>query len=102
MIAGNDRPHPPTAACANDIGLWCMGENVHEWCSDWYDARYYTASDAPSPSRDPRGPAAPGRRRASRGGSWRHAIKFSRIAARSSIDPSFHYNDYGFRVYASA
>ena len=96
-IAGFDRPHAPTAACANSLGLRCMGENVHEWCSDWYGDGYY----ASSPSVSPGGPES-GRRRASRGGSWRHAIKFSRITARSSINPTFRYNDYGFRVCADA
>ena len=37
-------------------------------------------------------------RRASRGGSWRHAVTISRSAARSKLDPSFRYTDYGFRV----
>ncbi len=96
-IARLDRPHAPSAACANAFGLSCMAENVHEWCSDWYDERYYHAS----PRVCPGGPAS-GRRRASRGGSWRHAIKFTRLSARSSIDPSFRYNDYGFRVYTGA
>src|SRR2546426_972419 len=36
--------------------------------------------------------------RASRGGSWRHRIKFSRCSARSSLPPSFKYADYGFRL----
>ncbi len=39
-----------------------------------------------------------GSRRASRGGSWRHHIKVTRTAARSSIPPEFKYADYGFRV----
>ena len=39
-----------------------------------------------------------GQRRVSRGGSWRHQIKFSRCAARSSLPPGFKYADYGFRV----
>ena len=47
--------------------------------------------------RNPRGPAS-GVRRASRGGSWRHAVTISRCAARSKIDPSFRYTDYGFRT----
>jgi len=70
-----------------------MGDNVHEWCSDWYDAAYY----AVSPELDPPGAAA-GIRRASRGGSWRHQIKVTRTAARSSIPPGLQYADYGFRV----
>lgn len=78
---------------ANVYGLFNLGDNVHEWCSDWYDAGYY----ARSPERNPQGPAA-GNRRASRGGSWRHHIKVTRTAARSSIPLEFKYADYGFRV----
>ncbi|MBI4165376.1 MAG: SUMF1/EgtB/PvdO family nonheme iron enzyme, partial [Acidobacteria bacterium] len=50
-----------------------------------------------SPSRNPQGPAS-GERRSSRGGSWRHHVKVSRAAARSSIPPHLEYADYGFRV----
>ncbi|MEO9254488.1 MAG: SUMF1/EgtB/PvdO family nonheme iron enzyme [Tepidiformaceae bacterium] len=94
-IAAMDRPHPPSAACANGYGLRCMAENVHEWCNDWYAADYYASSPVESPA----GPG-PTRRKASRGGSWRHREKVTRINARSSLDPSFHYADFGFRLYA--
>jgi formylglycine-generating enzyme required for sulfatase activity len=77
----------------NAYGLYDLCENVHEWCSDWYDADFYRVS----PERNPRGPES-GTRRASRGGSWRHQIKISRCAARSSIPPEFQYADYGFRI----
>ena len=70
-----------------------MCANVHEWCSDWFAADYYAAS----PERNPRGPET-GVRRASRGGSWRHHIKVTRCAARSSIPPHLQYADYGLRV----
>ena len=76
-------------------GFLGLGENVHEWCSDWYDREYY----ARSPVEDPAGPEE-GRRRSSRGGAWRHAIKVSRCAARSSIPPDKQYDDYGFRLAA--
>lgn len=86
-------PEPVGQGEANGFGLYNMCDNVHEWCSDWFDPGYY----AVSPDRNPRGPETGGRR-ASRGGSWRHHIKISRCAARSSIPPDFQYADYGFRV----
>jgi sulfatase modifying factor 1 len=86
-------PEPVAHYAPNAFGLYDICENVHEWCSDWYQADYYTLS----PDRNPRGPET-GKRRSSRGGSWRHHIKVARCAARSSIPPDFHYADYGFRV----
>ncbi len=86
-------PEPVGRAAPNAYGLCNMCDNVHEWCSDWYAPGYY----AESPERNPRGPET-GSRRVSRGGSWRHHVKMSRCAARSSIPPEFQYADYGLRV----
>jgi len=88
-------PEPVGLYAPNPYGLYNVGDNVHEWCADWYDPAYY----AVSPARNPRG-LLTGTRRASRGGSWRHHIKVTRTAARSSIPPEFKYADYGFRVAA--
>jgi formylglycine-generating enzyme required for sulfatase activity len=90
-------PEPVAQYVPNAFGLYDIGDNVHEWCSDWYDPNYY----AVSPKRNPQGPDQSGLkppRKASRGGSWRHHIKVARCSARSSIPPEFQYADYGFRV----
>jgi formylglycine-generating enzyme required for sulfatase activity len=86
-------PEPVRRSAPNAYGLYGMCENVHEWCSDWFQADYYACS----PERNPRGPVS-GDRKSSRGGSWRHHIKMARCSARSSIPPQFQYADYGFRV----
>ena len=66
--AGRGQPNP--------YGLYDMGTAIHEWCLDR------------------RGPD----RRGSRGGSWRHAVRWSAPGASSSLPPSYRYSDYGFRV----
>ena len=45
-------PDPVARYAPNAFGLYDIGDNVHEWCSDWYDPNYY----ATSPERNPRGP----------------------------------------------
>ncbi len=86
-------PQRVTEGLPNGYGLFHMGDNVHEWCLDWYSPDYY----AVSPERNPAGPES-GTRRVSRGGSWRHLVKGTRAAHRSSLPPIFRYADYGFRV----
>jgi formylglycine-generating enzyme len=90
-------PEPVGRYAPNAFGLYDIADNVHEWCSDWYDPNYYAAS----PDHNPHGPAQSSmkpERKSSRGGSWRHHIKVARCSARSSIPPNFQYSDYGFRV----
>lgn len=88
-----DGPWPVDLGPPNAFGVRGIAANVHEWCADWHARDFY----ARSPARNPAGPPR-GVRRASRGGSWRHAVTISRVAARSKLDPSFRYTDYGFRV----
>jgi len=87
-IASRRQPHAPGPACANAYGLQCMADNVHEWCANLHSLEA--------------GPSEAAARRASRGGSWRHHRKFTRVSARSSLPPDRRYSDYGFRVYADA
>jgi sulfatase modifying factor 1 len=88
-----EAPWPVGRGRPNGFGLLDMGTVVHEWCLDWYDPGYY----ASSPELAPQGPEG-GERRASRGGSWRHHVRWSSPSARSSLPPGFRYADYGFRV----
>ena len=80
-------PWPAGRGTPNGFGLCDMGTIVHEWCADWY-----VVDERGSPDDHP--PA----RRASRGGSWRHHVRWSPPSARSSLPPEFRYADYGFRV----
>jgi formylglycine-generating enzyme len=93
-------PEPVARYAPNGFGLYDIGDNVHEWCSDWYDPNYFAVSPERNPQGPDQSPMKPARK-ASRGGSWRHHIKVSRCSARSSIPPEFQYADYGFRVACS-
>jgi formylglycine-generating enzyme required for sulfatase activity len=75
-------PWPVGRGTPNAFGLCDMGTIVHEWCL------------GPYPGDPPR--------RASRGGSWRHRVRWSSPAARSSLPPELRYADYGFRVLREA
>jgi formylglycine-generating enzyme len=88
-----EAPWPVGRGTPNAFGLLDPGTVVHEWCLDWYSPTYYAAAVAD----DPRGPGE-GERRSSRGGSWRHRVRWSPPAARSSLPPTFRYADYGFRL----
>jgi formylglycine-generating enzyme required for sulfatase activity len=89
-------PWPVTLGEPTAFGLLGIATNVHEWCADWYGADYYGRS----PERNPTGPDY-GMRRVARGGAWRHARTLCRVTERSRLDPSFRYNDFGFRVVRS-
>lgn len=80
-------PWPVGRGTPNGYGLFDMGTIVHEWCADWYAPYAEDAAEPTEPSR-----------RASRGGSWRHRVRWSPPSARSSLPPSSRYADYGFRV----
>jgi sulfatase modifying factor 1 len=60
-------PEPVGTSAPNDCRLYDVCENVHEWCSDWYDARHYDYSPSDIPCVPESGTAA--RRGVGRGGN---------------------------------
>jgi sulfatase modifying factor 1 len=71
------RTSPVTAFPANGFGLYDVGGNVWQWCSDWYRPDYFATLAENKVSHNPQGPAdsydpdEPGaRKRVQKGGSF--------------------------------
>lgn len=90
---GEPYTSPVGSFAPNGYGLYDVMGNVYEWCWDWYDAGYYSAS----PYKDPTGPSS-GDYKVLRGGSWIFVSALARVAARFYYyKPHVKYNFIGFR-----
>ncbi|MHC4538158.1 MAG: InlB B-repeat-containing protein [Planctomycetota bacterium] len=81
--AGQDYAHPVGQKKPNPWGMYDMHGNVLEWCSDYYDEKYYSNS----PSVDPYGPSS-GISHSVRGGSWDNGPSYLRCSYRSDYPVS--------------
>jgi formylglycine-generating enzyme required for sulfatase activity len=90
------KTNPVGQKSPNELGIYDMSGNVWEWCSDRYGVSYYSSS----PSTNPKGPDS-GSNRVLRGGSWRYAAAYCRVACRGSYGPEFRSDSGGFRVLLS-
>jgi formylglycine-generating enzyme required for sulfatase activity len=88
-----DGVNPGTVNSTSAAGCYDMSGNVWEWCHDWYDSSYYSAS----PGTDPYGPIT-GSYRVLRGGGWGIDADYCRSAYRIWGIPRYAYYNSGFRV----
>lgn len=83
--------HPVGLKKANELGLFDMTGNVHEWCYDRYG--FYPEA----PQTDPQGPET-GSSKIYRGGSWQNTAANSRNTRRNYFAPGVIRNYMGLRL----
>ena len=89
--SSNYGTHPVGTKSPNELGIYDMTGNVHEWCSDWYGSYSSSSQSNPtSPSSDSG--------RVGRGGDWDDDAQYCRVAYRDAYTPDYRYYYLGFRL----
>ena len=78
----------------NQLGIHDMSGSAWEWCSDWYDKKYYQISELKNPG----GPSS-SKQRIIRGGSWKSMnVDYCQVFYRDKKDPDIANEQIGFRL----
>lgn len=88
---GSYGTHPVATRSPNELMLFDMSGNVHEWCQDWFGD--YSADAQANPA----GPAT-GTSRVYRGGSWYFDEWFCRVSFRNGVVPTYRSYGIGLRL----
>ena len=85
------KTHPVGQKKPNELGIYDMSGNVHEWCQD-LDGDYSSSSQI-----NPTGPSS-GSSHIRRGGSWEYNAWGCRVSYRGDADPGYLDTTIGFRL----
>lgn len=78
----------------NELGIYDMTGNVHEWCQNYYDSLYYAKLNALKGVNIPTTKDEV----VVRGGSWTCSPKYCRITNRNHCSPDIRNCDIGLRI----
>ena len=84
--------HPVKQKKPNELGIYDMGGNILEWCSDYFQKSFTTV-----PLTDPQGPEK-GNGRVLKGGSWGSNDTFCRVSGRQVSSQDKQYQGNGLRL----
>lgn len=85
--------HKTGTKYSNALGIHDMQGSLWEWCSDWYDAKYYSKSKRKNPQNLNKADY-----KVMRGGSWANNKAMLRITNRNALKPNINKINLGFRI----